>query len=844
MEVIPNFQAGENYCFFIGFYDYKGYLVNIYNIPCKEGDFGYDVTPSGVNYHRMPISVANVETNQVLTQYILTAKLNTSDVQTLTNNNITSYSIFFVEHNYNNSRVLSNCICVRDMVENVLSENQTYKGLFDSNDKVRVYPYEYMFNNQISINCKVRRLSYGANLQRTGVSYVTYDGQSNYFEKVKSDDTNVQWEYPMPEESITYPDFSLVFWRWVSVYQDNISETAYISSEVNLEYVAANNSQQNNQAGESYFRGDNTNSIFIANNANTGSDKFNNGGTGTARLRFAFVQLMNVGEDTGYYNVIDDQKLQIASGIIPLNQTANLRGDGYIGLVTLRLTAPTSGYRYGDSSQPEADSNLKTWRWIITYPTDSKFNLNARFNANAVDTSYKEAANSTDASRYTIYDKNYAIDNLINNEIGKGYSLIYNNNGSESFPYGNNYIDLINSYINRIVRSSVNNTESTELGWRYYRTNDYKDVGLNRGSIVSLKNNTKHLYIQQEYGLKLISIRDTLGSTEEGISYVSSSDIFDMEPVDVLYSPTGYIGCSNQFDNLITINGYYVIDSEKGKIFQVDGSSVREISSTKCKKWFERNIIHSSNNPYVDNGRFIFFDEDYMNLHIIQKYTANPFNLHYNNVVQRWISFEEDYNNIKDVYRFTTRIANLYIQRNNGIKLYIKDENKYRDCIIKTILNDSPLNNKLLETIVWKDTVSKLRDGVRDIYWDRTISKLAVHTEDQCSGYLDVVANDYLNQEWYDGSKGANKINLWRFNNILDVALNNHFLKTEVTFEDNNLNNNLEWFEKNKLYNQFFYVIFKYEDSTKEYKWELQEVMYDYSLDNRNNQTMNEDGKS
>lgn len=829
LEIKPNFQAGENYCFFIGFYDYKGYLINIYNIPCKLGDFGFGYTPENSNYHRMPYPSYTSGVAHILVQYSLKAKIQQSDIEFLNNNNIKSYSIFFVEHNYNNSRVLSTCPCVRDMVTNNLSENQTYEGLFDSNDKVRVYPYEYMFNNSISLNAKILKLNSGTNFKNNNVSSIILDGANSYFEDIRSDDTATQWKYPMTGETIEYRNYSLVSFEWNYLNIEYDLNTIDPSESQTLDFIACNNSQLSNQSGESYFRGDNSESQYLP------VDPDNGGGYGTSRLRFTFIQLINTA--TEYYKNIDDQKLQIASVLTNINEEVKLQGDGYIGVVTLRLTAPTVGFRYGDTASPEADSNFKVWRWIITYVTDSKFNLNARFDANAVDISYKEGANSTEASRYTIYDKNYAIDNLINNEIGKGYSLIYNNNGSETFAYGINYLNSINDYINRVIRSSVNSSESTELGWRYYGTNDYKDIDLNRGKLVSLKTNSKHLYIQQEYGLKLISVRDTLGTSSEGQSYVSSSDIFDMDPVEILYSPTGYIGCSSQFDTIITINGYYVIDGIKGKIFQVDGTNVREISSTKCKRWFETNLLNHNNNPFATTGRFLFFNEDYMNLYVIQNINENPFNIHYNTNIQRWISFEEFENSILDIFRFTTRLTSINVIRDGNIKFYIKDDNKYKDAIVKMTLNDNPLYNKLLEVITWKNSISKKINGVKRYYWDRTISELAVHNEDQCTGYLNAAKDSYKDVKWYDSSKGANKIGLWKFNDLHNIAQSNLFLKNDITFDDNELDYSLPWFDQELLYGQYFQAIFKYSDTSKEYMWELQEVIADYSLDNRNQQS-------
>ena len=48
-------------------------------------------------------------------------------------------------------------------------------------------------------------------------------------------------------------------------------------------------------------------------------------------------------------------------------------------------------------------------------------------------------------------------------------------------------------------------------------------------------------------------------------TYVGTSDLFQREPKEIIYSTTGKIGCNNRFSAIITHRGYLVCDVEKGE---------------------------------------------------------------------------------------------------------------------------------------------------------------------------------------------------------------------------------------------------------------------------------------
>lgn len=876
------FQSGEYYSLYVGFLDKKGYLVNIYNcyntvsnksyysIPyVRRSHIVYDVDEYGA---RRDSNNPITGTYDEIGLFSLRAKIDPADRTILIENNITSFVILFVKHDSQNSKVLSVCPCVRDMLTNNMAIEQQYWGPFNGVNNVRVYPFEYMFSNTPAIDCKVHPLTLGFDI-KTGsaliygerLATVIRDSENTYFDNVDGNPDNIksaQWRGDN-DPSGRVKTTSLLY---VNIQKPPFRDPRSIESNTTLRYVPSNNSSSSNQAGESYYRAVNYDGEPSYNSDNIApihgkylyfndvkKDAILNNDWNDTNPRFGFVELLN--KQTQYYVNIDNANLQIASPIIALDSlswdnkfkyliTNPLQGDAYSCVVTLRLTAPISTFQYGNAEKPEADSNRKIFRWILTYTTISKYNLNSRFDANAVDVAYKEVLSGTDktsdSSRYAIYNLSYEIDNLINGSIGKSYDTVYNHRGNETFVYGPFYTKNTGNYQSRVIRSDVNNEESTSLGWRTFSTNEYKDSNYKFGEIVSLKSNDTFIYVQHRNALLFTSIRDTIGNSEDGSSYVSSSDVFAREFQEILHSNIGIIGCEHEKDTYICKQGYIVIDSNSRRVYLVNANNAICISDIYAKKWFENNIRVIDNRNIRNKIRYIAADDILNNLYIINRNGANGFALSFNTSVQRFISFFDRYNVTeslltlpykKGIYRYVVSAS-----RANSKDFRIDDLNSYEDCYIKVISNTNPLYNKVVEGITWKDTVSKYINGVRTIYWDETISKLAIHTDDQCTGYLPVIGDAYKDTVWYDGSKGVNKINLWMYNELNDIAKSNLFLADELTFDDTQLDNNKAWFDKNLLYNQFTYVIFGYENEEHDKEWELEEVDVNYNLDNRNQQ--------
>lgn len=739
-------------------------------------------------------------------------KVNLNNKSDLINKYITSIVYFFVEHNINNSRIITQGFAVRDTETNNFGKGQTYKNPFGG-DNARFYSFEYLYNKINSIRGKLKPL------------YFEQDALK-FIKNTEIDNDIKVWEVNDKDEFTNNVIDSGT--RYLDADIDELAiDVSHSEKDVSLEYINLNNSSQNNIAGDSYYRIEN------------GFEGFSKATENEEWARGYIADLINNSETL--YSDTANQKLQIASNIINITGTTSvttaLIGDTFIGYITLRATAPSSGYKYGDSQHKDLDSNSTVYRWIFTVPLESKFNILARYSINNVDKSFKYHGKTGKELR-EFYQLSYQVDNFINSDVGKGYSPIYNENGIETFTYFDE-IPGTQDHPYRIIRSQLQSAESANLNWRLFRSDDYKDMPFNRGEIIALKTDNKNLYIQQSYGLHLLQLRDTLSNTDEGTSYLGTADIFNMEPSEVTYSPSGYIGCQSYFDTHINVIGYFVIDAVHKRIFNINGDKVSNMTALNAMRWFDSNLEKDATNPFKNNGRIWAFSEDANILYLVQNVNNKQFTISFSPIINAWLSFH-DYSPIVGITNrnglFWFDKHGIYNISKTNYGKYLKDDNGNqltKASFIKFILNDNVVYNKLLNNITWKDRVDIIDDIMPKINrFTETINSLMIHNDDQCTGYLNVKFHD----AWYDGSTGVNKINLWRFNNVNDIHKTIPFMINDLKVDSSALKRNPKWYDINKFICQYIYCIMRFDNIDINKRWELIEINPEWILDNRNNQ--------
>ena len=783
-------------------------MIVVFSVDSSSSNFIYD----DIIYIPTKISILN-QAYHKLTATII------SEIPDFLKGFIKSVVYFFVEHNKYNSKILSQGLIFPDTnINNFNTTVQEYTGQFEGLNSLRFYPFEYLFN-------KTPKLTGDIKIIRNIRTF--YDKYENDNSIIIGNKFRIDKSYSVltpATDSDIESDTATINIQGINILDTDINEVIDFEYKTikscKLEYILADNTSLQNIAGDSFYRIVNKSIIDLP----SSKDIF-------------IGELINT-DDLNFNSL--NEVLQIASGIIPIkkDEETDLKGDTFLSYLTLRITTPSEDYAYGLNDKPGLDSNNTVYRWILTFPIESRFNLNARYGANIINKPYF-LHNGNEILYKELLGLSYKVDNFINTDVGKGYNLVYNENGIEEFNYYEE-IPGTSNHPYRIIRSLAQNPESTTLNWRTFKTDDYKDLPFNRGEIISLKTDNKNLYIQQKYGLHLLQQRDQLNNDDANNSYLGTSDLFNMEPKEIVYSPSGYIGCESYFDTNVNVAGYVVIDAVHKKIFLINGDKPLEISNIRTREYFEKLIDASLINPYNKQGRIINYNEDRNILYITQinSNDANGKTMSFSPLIKSWVSFHTYIPDLGFVNRnglFWGKNGKLY-QPNSTIKGKYWD-NTTEPSVIQFILNENTIYNKLLKTIVWKDQVSYKGDDYIQHFFKETINHIMVHNFDQCSGKLNVAFNE--SRQWWNGDTGTNKINLWRFNKLFDLVKPDDtslFMQDAITPDPDKLKVDYKWYDVNRFICQFIYLTL-WCNNVNDHEWELIDVHPEWQLDNRNDQT-------
>lgn len=375
--------------------------------------------------------------------------------------------------------------------------------------------------------------------------------------------------------------------------------------------------------------------------------------------------------------------------------------------------------------------------------------------------------------RYT-YNPNYSF--TLNRFVGTIFNP--NNRFSNNFP-------------NRIIRSLAQGNDTKRLAWMDFKVNDYYDVRRNRGQITALKQGVEgKLFIQCIQALFITNNKTTLSTTEVQLK-LGSGDIFDIEPIEIIYDNEGYIGSQHRESCHISRMGYCTVDSLQGKIFLInaDGSQPKEISGQGLKNFFLDNIRQIPNNLNYQGISKIFtcYDYYYNRLIISIKNGEQSFTISYSPDLNQgdggWLSFY-DYicdilcntrHNVVSFKEDFTGESNLYIH-NIGNKKGVYYKEALTDVVkpfivipVFNLLQISKENNgryleKIFQSINWK---TEVKNNIAKYL--ETFSSISIWNDYQCSGEIPLDFSDEL------GEGNIRKVKeYWLFNDFRDILIHNN----------------------------------------------------------------------
>lgn len=374
----------------------------------------------------------------------------------------------------------------------------------------------------------------------------------------------------------------------------------------------------------------------------------------------------------------------------------------------------------------------------------------------------------------------------------------------------------------RIAQSIKDGTENVKLNWRTFKINSYYDIPKNKGVIWNILASDRILYIHTELSLFIADIKDRL-ATNTGEVYLGISELFERPPIEVLTVNEGYAGTQSQYACILCKLGYCFIDKNAGKVFiYKPNQGLVEISNQGMYNFFQKHSKSFDNtvdNPFIDNGYVMGFDEKYNRL-IISKndFTSEAlpsslydFCLSYSPDLNEgrggWVSFH-DYNpnvllyNRDGVFSIKNTINNIF-KHNSLTTKAIYYTNDIKNSSIDYVENEQSNITKRFDSLNWISTCE-----LNNIISKKTFTHLMVFNDTQCSGIIDLNASGGL---WF-GDDARNMLGTWNYNDFRDLVnnINLPFLDDKNQLISTNINNSKAWFNKSRFISKFavFRLIF------------------------------------
>lgn len=328
------------------------------------------------------------------------------------------------------------------------------------------------------------------------------------------------------------------------------------------------------------------------------------------------------------------------------------------------------------------------------------------------------------------------------------------------------------SYPHRVVYSQQSFQEEKVDTYKAFLSGAYKEIPGNTGSINNLfsYNNTL-LCLTDESLWSLYTQNSQLQSAsgaEELSILVSRGEFLGDDPRQILDSKTGYAGCDSQWSLQVTEFGPMWVDSRKGKVYHLAGTTPTEISLNGMKNFFNTNGPVASlvgvnenatehDNPLLGYGYNTAYDPRYKRFIITKHDGDRSFTISYSLLNKNWTSFHgyfpnhyasgnksftgfRTYGSTKDGYKFGVHLQQEEAMLGAGTttRNYQQFFNSYGgDFIIDLILNNNAMLTAVTNDIMWV-THAKVYDSTARQYVDvdDTFTNGVVYNSYQTSGKL------------------------------------------------------------------------------------------------------------
>jgi len=187
-------------------------------------------------------------------------------------------------------------------------------------------------------------------------------------------------------------------------------------------------------------------------------------------------------------------------------------------------------------------------------------------------------------------------------------------------------------YPNRAIISDKSTLEETKNNWLVYRPVSYKDFPKEFGPLTALNGfQNRQVLARFENKSEIYNVINTI-QTSTGLASLGNNRVFESgPPLDLADTDDGFTGSQHKLF-LKTVFGNVFIDSKKGHVFLLSGSSLKNLADEDADKWFQEHLpfkiskqfptINIDNN-FKDIGLHATYDSKYKRI-LITKLDYEP----------------------------------------------------------------------------------------------------------------------------------------------------------------------------------------------------------------------------
>ncbi len=271
--------------------------------------------------------------------------------------------------------------------------------------------------------------------------------------------------------------------------------------------------------------------------------------------------------------------------------------NGHLGIAIAAGDSPDpfspTGFAGSGTVSPYADvteQGRNQINQLITTYVESDINLNLRHSG------------TDDCTKYFEKDFNREVNDYLTDFLQAdscqdyfGYNPDYSiqTNEDKFFPIAETFsfcLDCEGEFPNRIAFSPVSFEEEVADKWKINNANDYIDIPANRGAITNLKFDKNQLLITTEESLYQMTPNPQVLQTDVSDIQVGTGDFLSIAPKEFVKKPIGFAGNQGRFNSVSTEFGWTWVDQKEGKIFNLSGEGLIEISKRGMYHWFRNNL--------------------------------------------------------------------------------------------------------------------------------------------------------------------------------------------------------------------------------------------------------------